>query len=255
MKKGMAAVVAVTALLVPGIAGALAPNSVLPVYDVAVDCQRLLPTRETVDHVIPKAGSRIPLEVLVVVDRRDVTKAEASFKLASKSFERVGIDLNWRVRRKSIPNLGFETGPYLKWLKKGTGGMRPRGFDVVYLATSHRLYSNGQADCIGGIAYAQHAFAVGALEWYGVVGVRVDGFTEDLPQGPPLPDGGAKLVVHEIGHLLGGHHHFGSCGTPPEADDPSHPCDVMNPALVQQIGLHYGPVNAAIVRQHAQKYL
>ena len=252
----MAALVAAMTLLVPGVADALSPKSdVLPVYDVAIDCERILPTREAVDHVIPGAGSLIPLNVLVVVDRRDITKAEASFKLASKAFERVGIDLNWRMRRKSIPNLGLETEPYLKWLKKGTGGMRPRGFDVVYLATSHRLYSNGQADCIGGIAYAQHAFAVGALEWYGVLGVRVVGYSEDLLQGPPVVDGGAKLVVHEIGHLLGGHHHFGSCGTPPEPDDPTHPCDVMNPALVQQIGLHYGPVNAAIVRQHAQKYL
>lgn len=253
MGKAFFVVALLVAVVAPSTALARVATEASLVGDIAADCTQLVPRTDTADHVLAK-GKKLPLDVLVFADGRDVNKADAAFALAAQAFERVGIDLNWHFHMTTVPDLGRETGPYLEWLKEQVGGTRPGGFDVVYLATSHRLYSNGQADCIGGVAYPAHAFAMGNLEWYGVVGVRVVGF-EVLPQGPPLEDGGAKLVVHEIGHLLGGHHHYGPCAAPPSLEDPLHPCDVMNPVLVQQVGLHFGPLNAAVVRRNAQKYL
>jgi hypothetical protein len=122
--------------------------------------------------------------------------------------------------------------------KKHYGGKRPRGTDVVYTLTSKNITAGavgddvaGLADCIGGVRYARRAFAVGEVSKGG--------------------EGTGKIMAHEVGHLLGGHHHY----TSPEgllAADPNL-LDLMGPSL-SLIGLRFSTLNSVMVKGHAQKY-
>jgi hypothetical protein len=66
-----------------------------------------------------------------------------------------------------------------------------------------------------------------------------------------VPDSGAKLTAHEIGHLLGAHHHYGGDCT---GTEPLHPCDVMLSLSPQTLGLRFGALNAAVVRAQAMRF-
>ncbi len=161
------------------------------------------------------------------------------------------------MRTIAIPKLSGVADDWLAFLKKRMGGKRPVGIDAVYLATTRTLDSGGRADCIGGIAADDSAFAVGMLEVAGIVGVSITGI--DLPidpskDGPPIPDSGGLVLAHELGHLLGAHHHYGE-GCEPGAADPQHACDLMQTISPQTLGLYFAPVTKAVIRDHADRYL
>lgn len=201
----------------------------------------------------PKSDSPLTLDVLVVTERTSLAQAKQLFTTAKRSYQPLGIALVPRFRVvKAVPDLRGDANAYLKWLKKQVGGRRPSGVDVVYLATARDIFGAGLADCIGGIAYPEHAFAVGMLTFSGLIGVEVIGGPA-LPR-PPLADGGAKLAAHEIGHLLGAEHYVDACRLAADPADPSHPCDVMFTLPQQATGLRFGPVNAAIVRDHTVRF-
>ena len=89
----------------------------------------------------------------------------------------------------------------------------------------------GLADCIGGVRFPSRAFAVGET-----IAPR---------------EGTGKTMAHEVGHLLGGHHHY----TSPEgmlAADPNL-LDLMGPSL-SLISLRFSTLNSLMVKGHAQKY-
>ena len=134
--------------------------------------------------------------------------------------------------------------------KEQYGGSRPEGSDVVYVLTDQDIQLPdlgyivaGLADCIGGVRYPGRAFAVGEI-------------AASIPIGPVTfyYEATAKIAAHEIGHLMGAHHHYQNCveGIPTElveACEPS-PCTLMTNAVDFQ-SLNFGQIEAAVVRGHA----
>ncbi len=219
------------------------------------DCDMLEPATETAAQLpAPRTAPGVRLEVLVVVEKADLAVTRTNLAAAARSYAPLGITLLPRYRLvKAVPDPKGNTVVALTWLKaQFPGGRRPTGVDIVYLSTHHYFGVAGQADCIGGVAYPEHAFAVGMTSFDGVVGASIGGVDE--PE-PPLQDGGGKLAAHEIGHLMGAHHHYGAyCVGGASADDPAHPCEVMFTVLKAGLGSKFGPVNAAVVRDHAERF-
>jgi hypothetical protein len=156
--------------------------------------------------------------------------------------------------------VGRSTGDAaIAYAKQIMGGTRPPDSDVVYLLTDKDLYADdagsqsgatdllGLADCIGGVRYDQHAFAVGELGDYLA-----------YSQGPVsfLGHAGSKTASHEIGHLLGAQHHYFDCveGLETETTDGEFsPCTIMAP-LVDFGSINFGVLDGAVVRGHALTY-
>lgn len=252
---------AVTAgLLAPGAsAGGAATRTVAPAAlagDDHGDCDMLVPAQQSVAQLpVGRTTPAVRLDVLVLLEKRHLAQVRKDVVKAGESYAPLGIALVPRFRVVGpVPDLDGSSVAYLEWAKKLVGGRRPAGSDVVYLATDRYVDTTGRADCIGGVADPEHAFAVGQLTVSGLVGVKVEGIPTPIPD-PPVRDGGVLLVVHEIGHLLGAHHHYGgACAHSRSAADPSRPCDVMLSLVKQQTGLQFGPVNAAVVRDHAERF-
>jgi hypothetical protein len=218
------------------------------------DCSQFVPERiPPLALTATQPRSALAIRVLVVTERRDLKVARQLFAKADHAYGPLGLRLVPKFQVvPPLPDLDGDHDAYMQWLKDEFGGRRPAGSDVVYLATHHHLNSGGLADCIGGIADPRHAFAIGMLSFGGLGGVSIDP-DPGLPQGPPVPDSGAKLTAHEIGHLFGGHHHYGGdCRG--EANEPGR-CDVMLSLSPQTLGLHFGLVNGAVVRDQAERYL
>ncbi len=141
--------------------------------------------------------------------------------------------------------------------KKQLGGQRPAGIDVVYVVTDLDIQVPGignavagLADCIGGVALPDRAFAVGETGVLtGDEGIAIGpvAFYKDLT---------AKIGAHEIGHLMGGHHHYQECGTAAPAaagrGEPG-PCTIMTNAVDFQT-LPFSTVNSVVVRGHAERW-
>lgn len=222
------------------------------------DCDQFVPSGSPAEALLPtyEAQPRL-LHVLVLATPGDLPLAREAARDAARAYDAVGIQLKTTVRAITVPKLGEATDDWLAFLKKKMGGKRPAGTDAVYLATTQRLDSGGRADCIGGVADDDSAFAVGMLEVAGIVGVSINGI--DLPidpakDGPPIPHMGGLVLAHELGHLLGAHHHYGE-GCKPHAADPQHACDLMQTLSPQTLGLYFAPVTTAVIRDHADRYL
>ena len=151
-----------------------------------------------------------------------------------------GTPRNRTVDAQSIINLA----------KDQFGGQRPAGSDIVYVLTDLDMTAPGLgnlvaglADCIGGVRYPNRAFGVGEI-------------SEDIPIGPVTfyYEATAKIAAHEVGHLMGAHHHYQNCveGIPSElveAGEPS-PCTLMTNAVDFQ-SLNFGQIEGLAVRGHA----
>jgi hypothetical protein len=134
--------------------------------------------------------------------------------------------------------------------KQNYGGRVPAGFDAVYAVTDIDVSGSiaGKADCIGGVRDTDSSFAAGEI---------------DLEEAPlnffgvtMFQDMSAKILAHEVGHLLGAHHHYASCveGIPTETvADALSVCTLM----INDIGLaslNFSTLNGAVVRGHAIDY-
>ena len=142
---------------------------------------------------------------------------------------------------RKVSFTGRDADGLTRQAKRLYSGKRPRGTDIVYTMTTKDITAGGGdnvaglADCIGGVRFADRAFAVG----------------EDFAAGDGLRDGTGKTLAHEIGHLLGAHHHY----TSPEgllAADPNL-LDLMAPFL-DLCSLRFSTVNSLTVTGHAQAY-
>jgi len=130
--------------------------------------------------------------------------------------------------------------------KQNYGGRVPAGIDAVYAVSDLDLSGTiaGKADCIGGIRYADRSFAAG----------EIDLNEQPLQFGVTMfQDISAKILSHEVGHLLGAHHHYSNCveGVPTETvDDALSVCTLM----INDIGLaslNFSTFNGAVVRGHS----
>jgi hypothetical protein len=252
----------------------------------AVDCVEATPDKVGVSGVTDD-GRRISLDVTVLLDE-NVTEARAREVMAysKKSYEPLGIDLNvTRYLLVDVPDdgtakkgdltVGTALGSDLIDAAKAVfGGKRPPDSDVVYLLTNKDTYSLteesaigdtdedddgrvdedkrdygllGLADCIGGVRFADHAFAIGELGDELAFGTGPVSF---------LGNAGSKTASHEIGHLMGAHHHYFDCaeGFLTESDEGEvSPCTIMAP-FVDLGSINFGVVDGAAVRGHAAAY-
>lgn len=138
--------------------------------------------------------------------------------------------------------------------RKQYGGSRPAGTDVVYVLSDRDLTSGGDsslaglADCIGGIHHGTTAFATGELDRDPEI---------DLVVADAYVEFSAKVAAHEVGHLLGAHHHYQACGPYAVTNYlDGHGiggCTLMT-NFVDFVTFPFSPTNQAVVRGHAEAH-
>lgn len=231
-----------------------------------VDCAETTPAAIEV----PVASDSAPtLEVLVLVDGLAVPDAAALLARTAEPYRALGIEMMLTYRVEAFAGDGehpwrdatkatIEGRALIADARARLGGKRPAEFDLVYVLTSKDLWSGdseapesgrdysevGIADCIGGIRYDDRSFAVGETLLEGsVAGLRFS------------PDGTSTVAAHELGHLLGGQHHYAVCGLGASnvADGNAGVCSLMWPEL-STASFEFSPVNASIVLGHARDH-
>jgi hypothetical protein len=202
-------------------------------------------------------AERITLGVQVVLDGVTPAEADAIFAGAKESYAPLGIDL---VVAAPYTTHAFGTDDGLAIIdqtKALFGGARPAGVDIVEALVGYDIQQLNQyavagiADCIGGVAHADRAFLV------------AEGHTpSDVAIGPAVfdADANAHVSAHEIGHLMGGQHHYANCVEGIEARDArddgtveGSPCTLMFNAA-DFLGGSFGSLNGAVVRGSAVRY-
>lgn len=196
-------------------------------------------------------GQTIRLSVFTLLDGVSRERGEEVLAKAAEAYAPLNVVLESRFRTVSFT--GDDAQGLIDQGKAFFGGERPRGTDVVYVLTSKEIQSGGNAavaglaDCIGGVRFPDRAFAVG------------ENIAENRPLGPFVTtvNGTAAVAAHEIGHLMGAHHHYANCV---EGIDPDEllrqeltPCTLMFNA-VNTVSLKFSTVNTAVVRGHAVEY-
>ena len=251
----------VTALAGAGFAGANPMNTATPSIhrpiDQERDCQELVPAAYSAPVLAEDDGTPVDFDVLVFRDGVDIHWAEAIMRNAQTSYEPLAIDVKATFRRIRIPADGSYSGrpaagsqQLFEALRKAVNGRRPKGFDGVLLLTEKAMFSFtdsdgdgvadenereyghiGEAACAGGVRWPETAFAL--------VDAEFSNLAEDV----------GITTAHELGHLLGGHHHLANCAEGARAD-PQTPCTVMS-AYALAISSRFSSINASIVRGHA----
>lgn len=225
------------------------------------DCRQLVPAAYSAPVLSEDNGSRIFLDTIVLLDGVSRREAAALVKEAQVSYTPLTIKIRPTFRRlRGIPSDGSyggrpaaETSALFKAARDAVGGKRPAGSDIVVLLSEKSFYgftdedgdgypdenerqygTIGEAACAGGVRWPETAFAL--------VDAR---FSSD-------PKTVGITLAHEIGHLLGGHHHLANC-TEGVQEAPATPCTTMW-AFSMAISSTFGRVNAAIIRGHSVTY-
>lgn len=226
-----------TVLLVAGPMPSQADPVVVPDVLAPIDSDHLLSCTEFVPHAVSLESKRVHLDLRILLDgvgRRMAARAVASMR---KAYTPLGIRVAPTYEKVSFK--GRDADGLTRQAKRRYQGKRPRGVDIVYTMTNKDISAPGAAgdnvaglaDCIGGVRFAKHAFAVGET------------FDSTVDTG--------KVMAHEVGHLLGGHHHY----TSPEGllGPEANLLDLMGPSL-SQISLRFSTLNSLMVKAHAQLY-
>ncbi len=198
------------------------------------------------------SAGRLSVDVLVLLDAgMPREEAEAILARAQRSYEALDVDLT--PVGFEVVDFGTDDAAAINAAARAfVGGVRPAGVDVVHTITTRDIQQLGQtavaglAECIGGVAHPDRAFSV------------AEGRTpSDYAVGPVVfgVDANAVVTAHEIGHLLGGQHHYGNCAEGVDGDevDPATgtgegtPCSLMfNAADFIEQG--FSTANALVVR-------
>lgn len=251
--KTMALVLAGLSVLVIGTVGSAAPvEERLPSGFIDAEPQECLQIPP--EDLPPPAVSTsdiLPLEARILVEKSDRPAARTLLTTTKEAFARIGIELKLRFQNVVPPpqwgdGSGLGAGPsqddILAFMKEQFGGERPPGTDVVYFITRH--WAGGFADCIGGIRFPDRAFAFGSID-YAFLGVV------------PAPTANEGVIAaHELGHLLGAHHHYSNCveALPSGATRGDiNPCTTMSP-LAATASSTFGLLERSFVRAYVAEY-
>ena len=224
-------------------------------FDLSQECL----VEQTQLAFAPDAGQWVDLDVLVLLDGVDETHARQFFTVVSQPYE--------ELRVRVVPTFEVASPPFTQTAStelldearaRFPEGKVPPEFDIVEVLTSKDIHAlgqsavAGQADCLGGLAYDERSFNVSEAGTPGGEG--------GIPFGPVTLGANlaAKITAHEIGHLLGGQHHYANCVEGIDADVAAEqadtaPCTLMFNAA-DFVSLHFGTVNAKIVRGYALTY-
>jgi hypothetical protein len=183
-----------------------------------------------------------------MVEAEHLATARKHMAVTRGAFERIGIRLKARYDVVVPPAEWEAKGDTLHhdeifaFMKGHYGGRRPPGVDVVYFMT--RYWDGGIADCVGGVRSPESAFALGSVD-YAVLG--------EVPA--PTADEGV-IAAHEIGHLLGAHHHYSNCTEAPPSGalrGDFNPCTTMSPLAVTASST-FGLLERSYVRHYTAAY-
>ncbi|MDQ3640021.1 MAG: hypothetical protein M3450_00800 [Actinomycetota bacterium] len=217
------------------------------VFEIGMpDCGRLLPA------ALPTTlTSSVTVDVTVLVDGSPAIDPRHVLSTAAQSYRPLGITLNPTYRTVSFN--GTSAQGLVDQARSLLGGRRPGGTDVVLVLTSKDIEARGNrgvaglADCVGGVAFGNRAFAVSEVFSPDAFGVGPVALSRNLS---------AKVAAHEIGHLLGAEHHFANCveGIPSELTQLEvSPCTLMFNS-VDAASLNFSTVNGQVVRAQAEAY-
>ncbi|HEX6899796.1 MAG TPA: zinc-dependent metalloprotease family protein [Thermoanaerobaculia bacterium] len=230
-----------------GVARSTSLNAIEPEDPVA--CLEPIP----VSLGIPVAdlGQTVSLDVAVLLDGVSVAEADTIMDRAALSYAPIGVDLNV-VSYTPVVFSGTEGDALIQQAKSHFGGRRPTGADLVYVLSSKDLTTDGDtslaglADCIGGVRFPNRAFAVG--EAVGIEEAVLGPFRLNVDAHP-------EVAAHELGHLMGVHHHYANCvegNLQGDLDDLS-PCTLMF-NFVDFQSLNFSLLEGAVARGHAVQH-
>lgn len=229
--------------------------------DAPVDVENAcdVPVEDTSVVLDPDDGRRVFLDVLVLLDGVPEESARAFFEKVAVPYDALNLGVRATYQVADPPFTGTETLDILNQARQRfPDGKVPPEYDIVEVLTSKDLTLAGQtaiagqADCLGGLAYDDRSYNVseGPPEGSDDTGIAIGPFTF-------VADIYAKITAHEIGHLLGGQHHYGNCveGNNPdeELNGDTSPCTLMFNAA-DFISLDFGEVNGRIARGYALRY-
>ena len=215
--------------------------------DEEQDCLEAVPAAASPSYLT--GPPQLDLAVRVLVDGPSVARATEVFDTATRSYAPLGVTLR-AVSYETVSFSGNDAQGLIDQAKAHFGGTRPADADLVYVITSEDIQAGGNtavaglADCIGGVRFDNHAFAVG------------EDFGPAEQDDPLQRNGTAKVLAHELGHLMGAHHHYanGVEGNLSEVGEPEvSPCTLMFNA-VNLASLNFSQLNSAVVRGHAEEF-
>ena len=185
----------------------------------------------------------------VLVDGPSLARAQEVMATAARSYAPLNVDLS-ADSYETVNFSGNDAQGLIDQAKARFGGTRPTGSDLVFVFTDKDIQAGGNtavaglADCIGGVRFDHHAFAVG------------EDFGPGEQSDPLQRNGTAKVLSHELGHLMGAHHHYANCveGNLSEVGEPEvSPCTLMFNA-VNLASLNFATLSGAVVRGHANEF-
>ncbi len=192
--------------------------------------------------VISLDSTPVTLDVRVLLDGVSAQRGKEIMDRAADSYTPLGITVSNSYEAVSF--VGNDANDLIGQAKAYYGGERPEGIDIVYVLTSKDVdLLNGLADCIGGVKYPDRAFAVGEA---------LDATPTDLLLYTLHTEKPAKTAAHEIGHLLGGHHHYANCAQG-ALNFGGAPCTLMFNTSELKYN-EFSLLNGIVVRGHAQAY-
>lgn len=203
------------------------------------DCLQFVPA------AVDAGDTPLDLSVAVLLDGVGVGDAQDTLQAAQLAFTRLNVRVSASFSGVATSGNGAQT--LINDARNHFGGSRPAGADLVYLLTSRDINDDGVAgfaDCIGGIRFADRAFAVG--EFSADNGASLGPVTlQDEIAG--------KIMAHEIGHLLGSHHHQSNCSESAVLGTDNDGCTLM----INDVGLAsllFSTVNGDISRGLIQAF-
>ena len=248
--RALACIAAAVTIAAPVAVGAAEPAPMRTVIDrVDQDCQQIPP--EEMPPLATAIGMDLELSVRVLFARGTKKVVEQHMVTTGEAFARIGISLDDSYDRLDVPAAWITPGATLpdataeqhwKLIKSHYGGVRPPNTDVVYFFSPH--WGGGMADCIGGVRFADRAFAFGSLDYA----------IESVVPAPTVDEG--VIAAHEIGHLLGAHHHYSNCTEAPllgALEGQAAACTTMSP-LATSASAFFGVIERSFIRHFTEKY-
>jgi hypothetical protein len=229
-----------------------------PVDADEADCLEAVPEDVSVPGVLD-GGQSIELSVMLLLDGTDAAVAGQVIARATESYRPLGINLVLKKTR-TVSYTTTVSSDLIAAAKATVGGVPPRGIDLVGVFTSKTMQSIaggatvvGQADCIGGVRFDEHSFfVVSDIRHIEDPQTGTTGTLNSLGLNPNV-DATAEVMAHEMGHLMGAHHHYANCvegNLSSAGPNDLSPCTLMFNA-VNFASLNFSSVDGPVVRGHA----